>query len=147
MSPIVTTIEVDRPPAEVFAYVTDPTRFAEWQKDIVSVKLADGRPPAVGSRFTTIRRIGGGERAMTQEITEITYPRSWAARGVDGPVRPDATVTVEPLAGGTRSRITIGLDFRGYGFGEMIVPIVRRMAAKGGQASYDNLKELLVHGA
>jgi hypothetical protein len=109
--------------------------------------MTDGRPPAVGSRFTTTRRIGGGERTMTQEITEVSYPRSWAARGIDGPVRPDATVTVEPLAGGTRSRITIGLDFRGHGFGEMIVPIVRRMAARGGTASYDNLKELLDQGA
>ncbi|MGS2615249.1 SRPBCC family protein [Micromonospora sp. LZ34] len=147
MSPIVTTIEVARPPAEAFAYVTDPTRFAEWQQDVVSVRMADGRPPAVGSRFTTTRRIGRGEQAMTQEITEISAPRSWAARGVDGPIRPDATITVEPLSGGARSRITISLDFRGSGFGELIVPVVRRMAAKAGQASFRNLKERLDRGA
>jgi hypothetical protein len=28
--PVVTTIEVDRPAAEVFAYATDPGRFREW---------------------------------------------------------------------------------------------------------------------
>jgi len=26
------TVDVDRQPDEVFAYVTDPTRFIKWQK-------------------------------------------------------------------------------------------------------------------
>jgi uncharacterized protein YndB with AHSA1/START domain len=74
MPPIVHTIEIDRPPEEVFSYVTDPARFAEWQYDVVSVRLEDGRPPNVGSRFTTTRRLGRAERTMTQEITEINPP-------------------------------------------------------------------------
>lgn len=36
MAPITTTTEVARPPAEVFAYVTDPSRFVEWQRNVVS---------------------------------------------------------------------------------------------------------------
>lgn len=31
MSPVIATVDVDRPAAEVFAYATDPTRFPEWQ--------------------------------------------------------------------------------------------------------------------
>ena len=72
MAPIVSTIEVARPPAEVFSYVTDPTRFAEWQHDVVRVRMAEGSPASVGSRFTTTRMIGRSERTMTQEITEIS---------------------------------------------------------------------------
>jgi hypothetical protein len=34
MTPMVSTVEIDRPPEEVFAYVTDPSRFAEWQKNV-----------------------------------------------------------------------------------------------------------------
>ena len=30
MAPITTITEVDRAPAEVFDYVTDPTCFVEW---------------------------------------------------------------------------------------------------------------------
>src|SRR5215208_6225990 len=77
MPPMMHTIKIDRPPDEVFSYVTDPTRFAEWQYDVVSVRLEGGRPPGVGSRFTTTRRIGRAERTMTQEITEINHPTSW----------------------------------------------------------------------
>ncbi|HEY3002756.1 MAG TPA: SRPBCC family protein, partial [Kribbellaceae bacterium] len=69
MSALVNSIDIDRPAEEVFAFVTDPARFPEWQKDVVTVSV-EGRE--VGSRFTTVRRIGGSERTMTQEITENT---------------------------------------------------------------------------
>ncbi len=126
MPPIVSTLDIARPPDEVFSYVTDPTRFAEWQNDVVRVHLA-------GSRFTTTRRIGPTERTMTQEITECTPPRSWAAHGIDGPIRPS----------GTRSRVTFALDFAGHGIGVPLLPLVRRQAEKGAPISYRNLKQRL----
>lgn len=144
MPPIVSHIEIARPPDEVFAYVTDPSRFHEWQHDVVRVDIQGGRPLGVGSRFTTTRRIGPVEQTMTQEITELSPPRSWGARGVDGPVRPTADVTVEPLDDGTRSRVTIALDFEGQGFGKLLpLDVIRRMAARGAPRSYQNLKERL----
>jgi uncharacterized protein YndB with AHSA1/START domain len=73
--PIVSRIEVARPPGEVFAYVTDPSRFGEWQWGVVSGRMEEDRPPAVGSRFTTTR-MGGARQASTLEITEISPPRA-----------------------------------------------------------------------
>ena len=146
MPPIVSTIDIARPPDEVFSYATDPTRFPEWQKDIVSVRLTSTRPPTVGSRFTTTRRIGGTERTMTQELTERTPPSSWAARGVDGPIRPSASITVTALNDGTWSRVTFTLDFDGHGIGVPLVPFVRRQAEKAAPTSYQNLKNLLERG-
>ena len=146
MPPIVSSIEVARPPDEVYSYSTDPSRFAEWQRDVVGVPVDGDRPPTVGSRFTTTRRIGGVERTMTQEVTEHSPPRRWAARGVDGPIRPSASITVEPLDGGARSRVTFTLDFEGHGIGRPLVPAVRRQAMKAAPASYRRLKERLEHG-
>jgi uncharacterized protein YndB with AHSA1/START domain len=146
MSPIVVTIEVARPPTEVFLYVTDPSRFAEWQEDIVSVRIAEGRPLSVGSRFTTTRWIGPAKRTMTQEITENTPPRSWAVHGVGGPIRSNATITVEPLNDGTRSRITFSLDFEVHGIGVPLLPLLRRQAQKAEPMSYRNLKKRLESG-
>src|SRR6266545_3825113 len=141
--PIVSTIEIARPPDEVFSYATDPSRFAEWQDDIVSVRVPEGRPLGVGSRFTQTRRIGGVERTMTTEITEISPARSWAARGVDGPIRPTVKISIEPLNGGTRSRATFALDFEGHGIGVPLLPLVRRQAQKGAPMSYQHLKKRL----
>ena len=142
MSPIVSSIEIARPPAEVYTYATDPSHFAEWQRDVVSVRL-EGSPLHVGTTFTTIRRIGGSQRTMKQEVTEVVAHRHWASRGVDGPIRPSASITVEPLGGGARSRVTFALDFEGHGLGVPLVPMVRRLAARGAPASYRRLKEHL----
>ena len=50
MTPIESSIEIARPPEEVFAYLTDPARFAEWQQDVVRVELVGGGPaPPAGS--------------------------------------------------------------------------------------------------
>jgi uncharacterized protein YndB with AHSA1/START domain len=141
--PMISSIEIARPPEEVFSYATDPTRFAEWQRDVVRVRLEGPRPLRVGSRFTTSRRIGGVERTMTQEITELDPPRSWAARAIDGPIRANAGITIEPLDQGAGSRVTFALDFEGHGIGKPLVPAVRRQAQKAAPVSYRNLKQRL----
>ncbi|WP_314174971.1 SRPBCC family protein [Streptomyces winkii] len=147
MPPLVSEIDIDRPAEEVFAYATDPTRFPEWQRDVVEVRTAGSGRLEVGSRFTTVRRIGRGPRTMTQEVTEVSPPRSWAARGVDGLFRPSATVTVEPFDAGARSHVTFTLDFEGQGFGDLFTPAIRKMAAKTAPTSYRRLKERLESGA
>lgn len=141
------SVEVARPVGEVFTYVTDPARFSEWQWGVVSGRMADDRPPAVGSRFTTTTRIGGTEQTSTLEITRITPPRSWSVRGVDGPVRVVASFTVEPLDGGALARVTIALDFEGHGPGRVLVPLaVRPQAARQLPGSCQRLKERLERG-
>ncbi|MGE5131992.1 MAG: SRPBCC family protein [Gemmatimonadota bacterium] len=144
MAPIVSAIEVTRPPEVVFAFVTDPTRLREWQDGVVSARMEGGGPPAAGSRFTTTTRIGGAEQISTLEITELSPPRVWSVRGVDGPVRVKVTVTVEPLPGGQGSRVTVALDFDGHGPGRLLVPlVVRPQAARQAPHSCQRLKERL----
>lgn len=137
MAPLVSMIEIACPPDEVFAYATDPLRFAEWQHDVVSVRMIGA------SRFITTRRISGAERSMTQEIIRNDPPSGWAAQGIDGPIRPHATISIEPIENGGQSRVTFTLDFEGHGLGLPLVPLVRRQAQKAAPISYRNLKELL----
>lgn len=137
MAPLVSTIEIACAPEEVFAMATDPLRFAEWQRDVVSAHLVGD------AEFTTTRRVSGAERTMTQRVVRNDPPRNWAAQGIDGPLRPHATVTVEPIGDGARSRVTFTLDFEGHGLGVPLVPLVRRAAGRAAPVSHRNLKELL----
>ena len=130
MAPIVASAEIARRPEDVFSYVSDPSRLAEWQESVVSAHVEGGGPPAEGSRAITTRRVGRGERTMTMELTELAAPRSWAVRGIDGPVRARVKGTVEPLDDGARSRVTIELDFEGRGIGKLLVPLLVRKQAK-----------------
>jgi hypothetical protein len=120
--PITVSAEVQRPAAEVYAYATDPARFAEWQKGVVSGRMADG-DGGVGARCITVRRIGFAERASTAELVHADPPRSWRIRGVDGPIRALVEVDVAPLTA-ERSRLTIAVDFEGHGIGRLLVPLV-----------------------
>lgn len=147
MAPILATVEVARPPADVFGYVTDPGRLSEWQPGVVGGRMADGSPPGVGSRFVATTRIGGAEQESTIEITDFAPPRTWAVRGIDGPVRVIANVTVEPLHGGAASRLTIALDFQGQGPAGLLVRlVVRPQAAREAPRSIQRLKERLENG-
>jgi uncharacterized protein YndB with AHSA1/START domain len=144
MTPITTTTEVARPPEEVFAYVTDPTHFAEWQQGVVDGHLEGDEPHTVGDKCLTTRRIGGAERSVTSVITHIDPPKGWGVRGVDGPIRASVDVTVASVNGGQRSRVTIELDFSGHGIGKLLVPLlVRRSARKEMPANLDKLKQRL----
>lgn len=148
MAPIVTEFEVARPPSKVFAYITDPSRFGEWQWGVVSGRMEEDSPPAVGSKVTVTTGIGGAEQISTLEITEITPPRSWAVRSVVGAVKIILSVSVEPLDDGVRSRVTFTLDFEGYGAGTVLVPLaVRPQAAKEAPKSCQRLKERLENGS
>jgi len=129
MSAIVTSTEVERPADQVFTYVTDPTRFAEWQQGVVRGHMETTDAPAVGDLCMTTRRIGGAERPVTSRLTHIDPPRAWGVRGIDGPIRAAVDVTVEPVTD-TRSRLTISLDFEGHGIGKILVPLVVRREAR-----------------
>ncbi len=144
MAPIVSTIEIDRAPEEVFAYVTDPARLAEWQESVVSTRVEEAGPPSVGMKVSVTRRIGPLERAMTAELAELTPPSRWAVRGVDGPVRGNIQGTIAPLDEGTRSRVTLELELVGYGIGKLLVSLVARsQARKELPTNLRNLKERL----
>ena len=58
MTPIVTSAEIGRPPAEVFAYATDPARF-HGRKACgrhMDGLADDTQPPTVGTKCVTTRR-------------------------------------------------------------------------------------------
>jgi uncharacterized protein YndB with AHSA1/START domain len=144
LAPLSTSIEVARPPEEVFAYVTDPSRFAEWQANVVDGHMEGETPHVVGQRCRTTRRTGFAERPVTSEITHLDAPRTWGVRAIDGPVRATVDVAVEPLDERRTARVRIELDFTGHGIGKLLVPlIVRRQAKNEMPANLQRMKERL----
>ncbi len=143
MPPITVSIEVDRPAEEVFAYATDPGRFSEWQKGVVSGEMRSAGAHQVGDRCVTTRRIGFADRPSTAKLVRFDPPHHWGVRGVDGPIRSVVDVTVEPRSD-TSAHLTIALDFEGNGIGRLLVPlVVRRQARREMPVNLAALKQLL----
>lgn len=137
------SIEIDCPPSDVFAYVEELDRHGEWQEAIISARKEPAGPTRVGTRNTEVRRIPGGPREFVSEITEYDPPRRISARGLNGPVRPTITITVEPLDGGARSRFTLQLDLQGRGIGKLFAIFAKRSARTQIPIDQARLKKLL----
>ena len=128
MASFTSSVRIERPAEEVFAYATDPTRFSEWQASATSGH---------------VRRVPGGQREAKSEITEYMPPTRWAVRGVDGPIRANVGVTVEALEPGA-SRVTIELEFVGVGLmGVAMAPVVGWRGRQEMPGNMANLKRLL----
>ena len=140
------SIEISRSPEDVFAYLDDLATHGEWQEQVVSAKVDGDGPTKVGTRSTEVRKMGGREQQTTYEITEHNPPQMVAFRGVDGSIRVIGRVTVEPLDGGARSRVTLDLDFEGHGMGKLLLPLVRNQAGKQVPKDQARLKQRLESG-
>ena len=96
----------------------------------------------MGDCCLTTRKIGGGERSVTSEITHIDPPNTWGVRAIEGPIRAIVDVTVHPLQDGRATRDDF--DFTGHGIGKLLVPLfVRRSARKEMPENLNRLKQRL----
>lgn len=148
MSEIRESVEINRPPEEVFAYLDDVERHGEWQEDIVDVERVTDGPIRRGARVRETRHVPGGNRSMTYEVTEHDPPRQSSFRVLDGPIRAVGTISVEPAGDGTKSRVTIAMDFEGHGIGgKLLLPVARNQARKRVPESQAKMKDVLEKGA
>jgi uncharacterized protein YndB with AHSA1/START domain len=146
MAPLTSTVEISRSPDDVFAYVTDVSRFTEWQEGLI--RAHQEGEARVGAKVVMRRKAGPREQTMTTELTEYDPPRTWAFRGIDGPVRAYGKGTVEPIGDGSSSRLSFELDFEGHGIGKVLVPLmVRPSAKKELPKNHQNLKRRLESGS
>ena len=51
MAPVIASIVVGRPAAEVFAYATDPAHFHEWQQGLIEGHLDPPGPAPANELF------------------------------------------------------------------------------------------------
>jgi hypothetical protein len=144
VAPIRESIEINRRPEDVFAYLDDVKRHGEWQEQIVDVQPQGDQPMGVGKRVRETRRVPGGDRSMTYEIIEHDPPRQSSFRVLDGPVRADGTVSIEPVGDGSRSKLTITIDFHAHGLGgKMLLPIAKSQARKQIPKDQVRMKQIL----
>ena len=78
--------DIDRPVADVFAYVADPSKLHTWQTNTVSTMVVGGGAVGLGSRVVEVHRAPGGkELSQVVEYWEFEPGRRLSIRVVDGP--------------------------------------------------------------
>jgi carbon monoxide dehydrogenase subunit G len=139
MSAYAHTIEIERPVAEVFAFVTEPAHYPRWQPTLVSVEHAPG-PLRLGSVATEVRRFLGREMETTWNCVEHRPCSRSAIESEDGPVPFRGTFALEPSEAGTRFTWTVELS---GATSRLAGPLVSRATKSELKANSDRLKALL----
>ena len=134
-------IEIARPPAEVYAYLADPTHLREWQQDVEEVRDAPGGPLAVGGTFTEVRSFLGKRAESTLEATVAEPGRQLSLRTVSGPVQVTIRHLLEPAGEGTLVRVEADADAgKLLGLGG---PLLRKAAERRARGDFERLKAVL----
>ena len=107
-----TTVEIARPPEEVFAFVTDPTKLSAWQDAEEVQQLTEG-PVRAGTRFREVHKVMGWRRVELTEVVECDPGRLFHIRVVEGPPVDGRWDFVATPAGGTRLTLTAIGHLRG----------------------------------
>ena len=94
------SVEIDRPPEEVFAYVADPEHLPEWSGIVQEVRKEGQGQPQEGDRFTTVAKFLGRRFETPMEVVAHEPPRRHSDRSTGGPFEQEYTFVVEETEGG-----------------------------------------------
>jgi uncharacterized protein YndB with AHSA1/START domain len=132
-------LDIDRPPEDVFALLTDIGRLPEWQASAVKAEVEG--PLGEGTRIRETRRLFGREYRVVHEVAVLDPPHRFEVRSVEGPLPLTVSHTLEPSGGGTH------LEVVGEAKPKGMMRIAAGAAAKAAEGDFrrdfERLKELL----
>lgn len=137
------TVEIERPPEEVFSFVTDPARYPSWQPSLVEIRPHFRGSLRRGSTATERRRFLGREVETTWTCVEHEPSSRSAIACDDGPVPFQGTFVLEPLRAGTRFTWVVETRGRAARLGGPVVGVATKRELA---ASSRRLKQLLEGG-
>ena len=135
------TVVVERPPDEVFAFLTDLSSVPEWQSGAVEVREPEGEL-GVGTKYVEVLKFLGRQFEATIEVTEYEPGRRFSIRTLSGPIPFQVQHTLEPSnGGGTELHVT--LEGEPGGLFKIAEPLVMRNAQRQVANDFATLKRLV----
>ena len=140
-----TEVVIDRPPAAVAAFASDPTNAPKWYVNIKSVEWKTEPPVRVGSRVAFNARFMGRQLAYTYEVVELVPDAKFVMRTAEGPFPMETTYTWQPVGSGS-TRMTLRNRGEPSGFSKIAAPLLASAMARATRKDLALLKRLLEGG-
>jgi uncharacterized protein YndB with AHSA1/START domain len=134
------TITIDRPAAEVFAFLARFENLPRWNHAIGETWQVSPEPVSVGARYVQTRTLPARSEE-TFEVTAYEPDRALAIRGTFGPFLGNVAYLLEP-AGGT-TRLTNTMDLEPSGLVGVVAPLATSRIKAAVVANLGTLKRLL----
>src|SRR3989442_13292215 len=128
------SLHVNRPVAEVFNYLNDPTKMAEWNP-IIEEATPSETPVKVGTRIRTRTRMLGRKIEGTLEVVEYE-PNKRVVQKSDEPFPFKVINTFQAENGGTR--LVSAAEAELGGFFKLSEPIFAPVGEKHTQTRVEN---------
>lgn len=137
-----TVVEIDRPRAEVAAFVSDPSNATKWYVNIKSVEWETEPPAVVGTRVAFVARFLGRRLVYTYEVREIAADERFVMSTAAGPFPMETTyLWTDTATGGTR--MTLRNRGEPAGFSKVAAPALAAAMRRANRKDLARLKEIL----
>jgi uncharacterized protein YndB with AHSA1/START domain len=135
-----TSVHLDCPVPQVFAFLADPANLIRWQSNLVKTEPLSAGPLRTGSRFREVRRLGSKESEIQGEVSAFEPDRRLATRTL---TPPEVTVSYifSPEDNGTRLRYEFAM--RTSGLMRLMEPLILGSVRKDSASDLLQLKRLL----
>jgi uncharacterized protein YndB with AHSA1/START domain len=105
------TIEIARPPATVFPYLTEPERLKRWVGGLTTFEAVDGEIAHVGAESHQVMAIRGREWKLDGELTALEPDRLVEAQMAGKGFTIRTCYVLEPVESGTRLTAAVESEF------------------------------------
>jgi hypothetical protein len=116
-------VKVNRPVADVFAWLTNPENQGKFDKSSLKMEALTPGPWRTGTQFRELRDLGGRKTEVLSEIAELEPNRRFVVRSKTGPGWLGVWV-FEPDGNSTRLHWTGRMRMKG--FGRLLEPLIGR---------------------
>ena len=134
-------VTIERPPAEVFAFLHDPANDPKWQVGTIETRQVSEGPVAVGTAFRQTARSAGRRWEVAYTLTEYDPPVRSALEGRIGGIRFRGGHELEPADGGTR--LTVSGELAASGLMRLALPLLAPLWKRDAKRSFPRLKKAL----
>jgi uncharacterized protein YndB with AHSA1/START domain len=134
-------ITINRPVETVFAFVSDPSAYPQWQPAVVENRQTSTGPIGVGTTGVNVRQVLGQRIESTWQVTSYTPNEGFGLKSTSGPVAYELTNSFQAVDGSTR----LGVHFQGdpKGFFKVAEPLLAGTIEKEFEENNHRLKTLL----
>jgi uncharacterized protein YndB with AHSA1/START domain len=127
-----TTVVIDRPVEEVFAFLADGENDKKFSPRVLEMEKATDGPPGLGTVYKSTVKDAGMKTKREFELTEFVAPTRirWAERSKNIVTALEGGYDLERIGEG-QTRLTVYNVLEGHGFGKLIAPLALSAARKG----------------
>jgi carbon monoxide dehydrogenase subunit G len=135
------SIHINKPAAEVFAFLTDFANDAKWQSDLIRSEKTSAGPLGVGTTAVFVQKFMGREMKNDAVVTVYEPPKKYGQKTTSGPVQFEFNATFEEMGGGTH--LTMKFTGEPGGFFKVAGGLIKGELEKTLDRDFAKLKQLL----